>query len=508
MIRRLNACVAALVVSTSIGTAAFSQDEDVWALIEQPTAEPQASLTGDFQERSTMDLVADDAYEDFATTRALLYARFNYRASDEVSVVLSGLGDYIFRINSEGRENGALYEARVEEFYAALHRGRLDVRLGQQLVTWGKTDVISPTDRVNAQDYRHIIDTELGHVKIPALMAKADYYPEPFHLEAVFLPFAQPARLDLIDGDWAVFGNRVPVTDATGSFDDTERGRRAVRLLDRWFPDWEDNLEEALSDDRLNAFGPPPVEQDLEHWETGARAGAKFAGVDASLSYLYAFGDIPTVYLNPTVRKLAIAAIETDDAAALPPVSDPDELFPVVDVRYERTHQFGADFEANLGPSVLRAEGSYTYPQRLYTDELEVVERPMATYTAGADYVLPFETTFNLQFLRSETLGWNDRLLTDRAYTFLITYLQSSFLEGRMEIYGLLLYNAGAWSMDGWRRGDIFGEDFQTTGRVSYDVVPPLEIGAGVIAFGGPKGSLLALARERNFAYLDLKYSF
>lgn len=501
-------CLIAVVLFAFAAPVQADEEDDVWALVEQDAGGQQFSFSGDFQSRSTMDLVADDEFEDFFTTRQLLYCLGLYRHSDRFSVTLSGIAEHMFRVNSEGHENGARYRADLEEFYTDLHFSRFDLRLGQQLVTWGRTDVIAPTDTINSVNVNYMIDSELGHYKIPNLMAKADYYWTHVNLEAIFIPFFRPAAVNFVGGDWALLGNRIPVSMLTGYLDESQLGRQFLVLLNRQYPGWDEELEETLSSERINVFGPSTPSDDLEHWELATRLGFNFGPVAWSGSYFYAFDDMPTLYFSRDAMDLFTSMAENQTSADLLDRLlrlDPWELF---ESRYERFHQFGLDFEANLGPSVLRAEGTYIVNRRLYNEELEVVERPMLTYTAAADFVLPLEIDFNLQMFQAYTPYWTDDLLSDRSYTFFVSYLHGGFMEDKLEAYVEILYNASQWSMDRWRKGDIFGEDYQFSGKLSYEIVQDLRLGGGAMVFGGPEDQLLGFARERNFGFLDLIYSF
>ncbi|MBZ0270454.1 hypothetical protein K8I61_00345 [bacterium] len=492
------------VIVLSLARSAAAQD--AWDLIDEGAFTPRAVLSGDFQSRTTADLVADDAFEDFVTTRELLFARALFNTAPNLSVLLSGIVDYEIRGNRDFEGNGATFEPRLEELYADVHVGQVDLRLGHQIVTWGRTDVVSPTDTVNSWDLRRAIDTELGHVKIPNLMAKADYYVGPWRFEAIYIPFFAPARVDLIGGDFAPFGNRVPIEQAVGFMQETEEGRRFVRFADAWFPDWRDELADEISRGEMNGVYPMP-DAEPENGELAARASLISGPVGASVSYIYGLDDVPTLYLNPVIRDLVLESEELSVEAIGDLLGDAEPL-PLFETRYERRHQFGADFAANLGPSVVRAEGVLQTPRHLYTDELRIVERPAAIYTAAVDYTFSFDLLINAQVLQMFTLGDTDDLLTDRAYTFFIAYARQTFFEDKLEVYAQLLYNLSELDREDWNDGDVFGEDMQFSTKTSYDITPDLEIGAGVIAFGGPEGRLLSFAHERNFAFVDGKYSF
>jgi len=475
---------------------------------DQAADQRSFSFSGEALSRSTMDLEADDEWEDFFTNRDLVYGKGLFRFSDRFSVTLSGIGEYLLRLNSKGYENGAEYSVGLEEFYADLHFGKFDLRLGQQIVTWGRMDVFAPTDTINSVDYTKMIDTELGHYKIPNLMAKADYYWTNFNAEAIFIPFFRPARLDFIGGDWTPLGNHVPVDLVTDSLNDSYLGRDFLNYLNQHYPGWDGALEDALSSERLNALGPTTPADDLQHWELAVKGTLNYGPVSSSASYFYAWSDLPILTFSPAARDLFQALLNEETPPEL--IGKVLELDPtdIYESAYRRINQFGLDFEANLGPSVLKAEGTYVPAQATYNDQLEVVERPMLTYTASADYVLPFDINFALFFLQAYTPHWTKDLLMARSYSFLGSYMEGKFLEDKLEFYLQMLYDTTYWSADGWRQGDIFNQDFQFSGKVSYEVLTDFYVGLGTILFGGPEDQLIGILRSRSFGFLDLEYKF
>ena len=495
-------------VFVAVAGVAADEEQDAWSLIDQGPSRPLASFSGDFQHRMTFDLVSDNADEDMATTRELLFGKALFSLSDRLSVTLSGLGEYMLRADRQMHATGARYRADLEEFYADVHLGRLDLRLGQQIVAWGKADVINPTDVINSQDMRYMIDSELGHTRVPNLMARADYYAGPFSFEGILIPFFRPARVDFIGGDWALLGNRVPVTQLTGYLDESVQGRLVLRVLNHFAPDWDDALEETLSSERLNVLGPTPPFDDLHHGEAAAKIDATFGPAAGSFSYFYGYEDLPTLQFSPAVRSMLVSVLEGRMPTDLSVLLDDLDSLTFVEATYPRIHQIGHDFSVNLGPSVVRWEAAYTVGRLLYTRELKTEKQPTLTYTAAADFTLPGDALLNCQVLGLVTPGWTEALLTERAYTFLIAYLRDTFFEDKVEVYAEVLYNVTGWSTEGWRAGEVFDEDYQVTAKVNYDLLSDLTLGFGAMVFGGPRDQLLALVRERNFGFVDLKYSF
>lgn len=64
----------------------------------------------------------------------------------------------------------------------------LDVKLGRQVVNWGRSDTLRVTDVLNGLDNREPGLTDIENLRLPATMAKLDYYVGPFAFTAVVVP--------------------------------------------------------------------------------------------------------------------------------------------------------------------------------------------------------------------------------------------------------------------------------------------------------------------------------
>jgi hypothetical protein len=499
---------------------ARAEDEpDVWAQVESKPVWPQYSFGGDFQNRSTFDWTFASKTEPVYTSRELLYIKSQVSFSEKLSTTLSGLGQYNITADQYGRERYARYRADLEELYVDLHLGKVDLRLGQQIVTWGVTDVFTPTDTINSVNYSVQIDQELGHYKIPNLMAKADYYPtRNHHLEGIFIPFFRPASIDISGGDWSVlgggwsvFGSTFPTPFLTESLGASAFGRDVLSLLDRMYPGWDKELAKGLSSDGPISLGMAPPYDDLSHWEAAFRYGLSYGPVTWSASYFYGFGDLPTLYLSPEVKDVVRHITNAGDAYSTGDfLSDALKLdpFSLLKTEYKRANQFGTDFSANVGPSVLRVEGTYVPDRFTYDTQLNVVKLPQLTYTASADYTFPKYIILNGQVLHIYNPVWRDDVLGTQNTVFLISYLHGSFLDDTLEMYLEVIYDGTNWSMDRWRRGEIFGDGYEFSGKISYQFMPDLWLGVGSFNFNGPPLSLFGLLYEKSFGFVDLKYSF
>lgn len=78
----------------------------------------------------------------------------------------------------------------VPETYVDLFFDDVDLRLGKQVVKWGKADVFNPTDQINPDDFSTLLDDE----PIGVVAGKLNYYYEDWGLELVVVPTFTPSR--------------------------------------------------------------------------------------------------------------------------------------------------------------------------------------------------------------------------------------------------------------------------------------------------------------------------
>ncbi len=108
-------------------------------------------------------------------------------------------------ISDRGIKRPALSIRRLS---ATLNRGPLTLDLGKQFIRWGKTDIVTPTDRFAPRDFLNVIDTEL----LPVTGARGVVRIGDENIEAVWLPVFTPGRIPLLDQRWAVVPPGAPAS--------------------------------------------------------------------------------------------------------------------------------------------------------------------------------------------------------------------------------------------------------------------------------------------------------
>jgi hypothetical protein len=88
----------------------------------------------------------------------------------------------------------------VRRVSASFVRGPVTFEAGKQVVRWGKTDILVPTDRFAPRDYLIVSDTEvLAVTAVRLIVANSSN-----SLDVVFTPRFTPSRTPLLDQRWTV----------------------------------------------------------------------------------------------------------------------------------------------------------------------------------------------------------------------------------------------------------------------------------------------------------------
>ena len=88
----------------------------------------------------------------------------------------------------------------VRRLSATFTRGPVTIDAGKQFIRWGKTDILTPTDRFAPRDFINVVDTEL--LGVTGVRGVVQAGAETF--EGVWLPRLTPSRTPLVDQRWTV----------------------------------------------------------------------------------------------------------------------------------------------------------------------------------------------------------------------------------------------------------------------------------------------------------------
>jgi hypothetical protein len=87
----------------------------------------------------------------------------------------------------------------VRRLSATIHRGKVTAEIGRQLIRWGKTDILNPTDRFAPRDYlSSVVDTDFLGVSA----ARVTYESGADTIDLVWQPWFTPSRTPLLNQRW------------------------------------------------------------------------------------------------------------------------------------------------------------------------------------------------------------------------------------------------------------------------------------------------------------------
>ena len=206
-----------------------------------------------------------------------------------------------------GYEYGnGIFEPICRELYADIYFGRFDLRVGHQIIVWGRADGINPTDNLTPRNF-FVRSPEPDDIRLGNYLFRGRFrINESIRLETIWVPFYRYSiyRFDLFDlPDYVKFkdiGNLV----------------------------WEGS-----------------------GGNTGLKADFMFPGIDGSVSWFRGFDPQPGIDIDH--MGLNIGGIVINLTA-----------------RPYRHHLIGADFATVTGSFGIRGEAGFRIPSKEYRDEI------------------------------------------------------------------------------------------------------------------------------------------
>ncbi len=314
---------------------------------------PSISLGGYIEESAAVPLSWDGSWDEL-TISTDLKLHLDYH-SDFLDIYASGIAS--LTDIAEPWDAEELFAFTPDEIRADLAAGNIDLSLGYQRFSWGRTDGINPTDNINPIDMSDLLSlasTERSDIVQPVPALAVNWYPTDFMMvEGVFVPlFTAPGM-----------------------------------------PDISSYLPEDLSSLTVRFHEP---ERELASFEAGLRTGFFLSAVDFSLSYLYTWDQVPDI------ADIGIALQDMGGYTIGIPTS--------VDLTFNRVHIIGGDFALPIGEIDFRGEAAYTFTQDWEGSDIRV-KNPSFQYAIEAGYT--FFDSLTAQLIFSQTLVPGFRKISD-----------------------------------------------------------------------------------------------
>src|SRR5215813_3995266 len=106
--------------------------------------------------------------------------------------------DRDFKLSWQDRETRRPF-AEVRKLSNIYHNGPLTFEVGKQFIRWGKTDIVTPTDRFAPRDFLTVVDNEF----LAVTAGRLSFEKNANTIEAVWSPRFTPSRIPLVNQRWA-----------------------------------------------------------------------------------------------------------------------------------------------------------------------------------------------------------------------------------------------------------------------------------------------------------------
>jgi hypothetical protein len=224
----------------------------------------------------------------------------------------------------------------LREAYVETYWGGLDIRVGHQIVVWGRADGFNPTDNITPKDMLARSADEDDR-RLANFLVRTTYNALPLRLEGIWIPFYKSSR---IPTEFISFP-------------------AGIQLEGEDYPSAR-----------------------FAHSTAALRLNFVFPGFDGSLSYFNGHNPFP-----------ALSADVTEDDVPLHPI-DPLDIV----LRSYRMHVVGLDFSSTWGSWGLRGEAAYRSPHGDYRRDASIIH-PDLYGVVGMDHEFGAGMSVILQYL-------------------------------------------------------------------------------------------------------------
>ena len=407
-------------------------------------------------------------------------------AAPSSSEIRSGYGEAALKINALAGSRGRLFselrfrngyeyndwinEFTVREAYADLYLGKFELRAGQAIIAWGRSDVFNPTNNLTPQDY--------------------------------FVRSPEPDDMRL--GNFLI------------------RGRynilRQLRLEAAWVPRYRYSVY------RFDLFDMPPYvrfsESDLpgaafKNGSVAAKLDFLFDGFDGSLSWFNGYDPMPGIQAGNI------------------PGSPAEDFIIEMYARAFRQQTLGLDFSCGLGSIGVRGEAALRNPASDYRDQVFAperdlryvleMERAFGNFTLMAVYMGQYIFDFTEMPLQAGMPDINPQLLQDPS----VRAVMGTMMDQQLAAFNRILFDqTGEIShtlalrpalaiFHGVSKIEVFGlynfstEEWSLLPRLTWDATDNLRLSVGGQYFEGPENTRYELVGPvLNGGYFELRYSF
>ncbi len=468
----------------------MSTDDAVTFMVMGGKAHFSALLFNRLASVTSYDRTDKDVFTALDRTQLAL----DYRAVELLHVYLEVRVDWLFSTEAPNASGPSASQKYVfthiiepREAYAELQGDKINFRIGNQVLTWGHNELISPIDVLNPLDLRDVLSPEL--YKLPVLAANATVaLGKRASVSAVIEPFFEPSQIPL-------FGQNFSLV-APGSNLERQLGS-ALGQIDRTL------------DSRLNQLAATKLPDDNPLNSTvGARLQYQPGCFDLAASAIYGWNRLPTVHLDPDLLQIVTSGTPPPDAIGRLTTKLAANL-PLVSSTYTRRAVLGLDGAATINDFTLKLDVAAEPNTTVYSTTATPLSLTELSGTAGVDYA------------RGDFLQWsvsayaNDYLQVPAAMLLAMIEPVKDVAAQRRAVWQWGIVASARWLF--WKQrlelrlrgifdGSVLGGTVLTT--LTYHLNHLHHLVVGGLFLGGPSGTIFNYFQRNNEVFFEYRFAF
>jgi len=255
-----------------------------------------------------------------------------------------------------------------------------ELKVGRQLIIWGKADGLRITDIINPTDYSEFLARDFDDIRIPVDALRFKFLGSDWEMEFVWLPLFQKNKFAPEESPW-----------------NTSKSR--------------ENLETRYK----KALG---TEKKIGNSEFAFKFTRFFSGIDFSLSYFHTRDDNPVLVKSFVLDKTYITP------------------------EYKTMDFVGAEFSASKGEFVFRGETAFYIGKYFNSKKLKyTIKKNMFNWLAGADWYPGNDWTLSAQITDSFIMNYDSKIETEEHKYISTLNISKKLLRSTLTITNLLYYD-------------------------------------------------------------------
>lgn len=344
-------------------------------------------------------------------------------------------------------------ELLLREAYLDWYLDSYDIRIGKQVIAWGRTNGAFVTDILSPLDVREFLTIPIEDIRLGLTSLNVIRYFGSDFLQFVFAPFEQPDLLPAADSRW------FPINSEQIPFDvETEQSR---------LEETENRLQGAL---RFAWRSPDRLDLDLMAMRWAHPVPAYDIGLQA-----VGFPDLVQLQFIESYRSswMGGASVSWNPVSSL--FIKAEGL--LVESKLFNNLPISAEIPEGDNPS-LRSLRAFLQSVELDSDfDGLITERPWIHAMAGIEFEV-WDTNISLEGYIEQILDYKETILQEEQFEYATLSATRSFLENRLNILALSRYQFDR-------------DDYWVQVRGTYEIRNGFEATLGTNLFSGPTPPLL-----------------